>query len=72
MPVGANLTLEDMDWLRRIRAAIKARRSPPRVPANVAGRLRAFGLVAPSGPPEISDLGYEALLEQKMRDAEDR
>lgn len=72
MAGSPNLTLEDMDWLRRIRATSKARRDPARVPTDVAGKLRAFGLVAPSDPPEITDRGYDALLEQKMRDAEDR
>jgi hypothetical protein len=67
-----NLTLEDMDWLRRIRAASKAKRHPPSIPTSVTGKLRAFGLVAPNDPPEITDRGDDALLEQKMRDAEDR
>jgi hypothetical protein len=70
--MGSNLTPEDMDWLRRIGAAGDARRDPPRVPPDVAGKLRTFGLVAPSDPLAITDRGSEALLEQNMRDAEDR
>lgn len=37
-----------------------------------AGMLRAFGLVTATDHPAITDRGREALLEQNMRDAEDR
>ena len=70
--MNSNLTLRDMDWLRRIRAAADARRDPPRVPVDVASTLRAFGLVTPNDHTLITDRGREALLEQNMRDAEDR
>lgn len=70
--MGANLTPEDLDWLRRTRAASEARRDPPRMPSKIVGKLRAFGLVAPKGQPAITDRGREALLDQNMRDAEDR
>jgi hypothetical protein len=67
-----NLTPEDLDWLRRIRAANDAKRDPPEVPREIAGKLRAFGLIAPNDHPAISDRGRDALLEQNMRDAEER
>jgi hypothetical protein len=69
-----NLTPEDLDWLRRIRAAGDAKRDPPPVPREIARKLRAFGLVTPNGRggPAITDRGRGALLEQDMRDAEDR
>ena len=66
------LTLEDMDWLRRIRVATDGRCAPPTVPAEIVNKLRAFGLVTPHGFPAVTDRGREALLDQKMRDAEDR
>jgi hypothetical protein len=67
-----NLTPEDLDWLRRIRAAADAQRDSPQVPMDIAGKLRAFGLVTPNDHLAITDRGREALLEQNMRDAEDR
>jgi hypothetical protein len=69
-----NLTPEDFDWLRRIQAATDAKRDPPPVPMDIAGKLRAFGLVTPDarGGPAITDRGRGVLLEQDMRDAEDR
>jgi len=69
-----DLTLEDFDWLRKTRGATDANRDPPPVPVEIAGKLRAFGFVTPDGPGRlaITDLGREALLEQDMRDAEDR
>jgi hypothetical protein len=41
---------------------------------EIAAKLRAFGLATPNGRSvvAISDRGREALLEQDMRDAEDR
>jgi hypothetical protein len=69
-----NLTPEDFDWLRKILAATDAKRDPPHVPMEIAGKLRVFGFVAPNGLGDlaIADRGREALLEQDMRDAEDR
>lgn len=69
-----NLTPEDFDWLRKIRAATDAKRDPPPVPMGIAGKLRAFGFVTPNGlsGPAITDRGRGALLEQDMRDAEER
>jgi hypothetical protein len=69
-----NLTPEDFDWLRKIRAATDAKRDPPPVPMEIAGRLRRFGFVTPNGLSglAITDRGRGALLEQDMRDAEDR
>ena len=69
-----NLTPEDFDWLRKIRAATEAKRNSPPVPKNIAGKLRAFGLVKPNAPGDlaVTDRGRGALLEQDMRDAEDR
>jgi hypothetical protein len=69
-----NLTPEDYDWLRKLRAATDAKRDPPRVPMEVAGKLRKFGFVTPNGLGglAITDRGRGALLEQDMRDAEDR
>jgi len=75
-PVHAdsNLTLTDLDWLRRLRAASDAGRQPPRVPAEIAAKLCAFGCATPSerGGPVITERGRGALLEQDMRDAEER
>jgi hypothetical protein len=69
-----NLTPEDLDWLRRIRAATDAKRDPSPVPSEITRKLRAFGLVAPNGRGglAVTDRGREVLLEQDMRDAEDR
>jgi hypothetical protein len=69
-----NLTPEDLDWLRRIRAATDAKRDPPAVPAKLGDKLREFGLVTPKGRAglAITDRGRGMLLEQDMRDAEDR
>jgi hypothetical protein len=65
---------EDFDELRKIQAATDAIRDPPPVPREIARRLRAFGLVTPnsSGGLAITDRGRGVLLEQDMRDAEDR
>ncbi|HEU4923079.1 MAG TPA: hypothetical protein VFT23_08395 [Burkholderiales bacterium] len=69
-----NLTSEDFEWLRKIRAATDAKRDPPPMPKEVAGKLRRFGFVTPNGltGSAITDRGRGALLEQDMRDAEDR
>lgn len=71
---SASLTPEDLDELRKIRAATDAQRDPPAVSAEIVGKLRAFGLVTPNarGGPAITDRGRGVLLEQDMRDAEDR
>lgn len=70
----AGLRPEDFDWLRRIRAATDAHRDPPPVPGEIASRLCGFGFATPDGPGglAIAQRGREALLEQDMRDAEDR
>jgi hypothetical protein len=69
-----NLTLEDFDWLREIEAATDATRDPPPIPMNIASKLGAFGFVKSNGLGgfTITDDGRGALLEQNMRDAEDR
>jgi hypothetical protein len=68
------LTPGDFDELRKIRAATDAKRDPPPLREEIAGKLRAFGLVTTSaaGRAVITDRGRGALLEQDMRDAEDR
>jgi hypothetical protein len=68
------LTPEDLDELRKIRAASDAKRDPPPLPREIAGKLRAFGLVTPNarGGLAITDRGRGVLLEQDMRDAEER
>ncbi len=72
--MDSNLTPEDFDWLRNIRAAAGAGRGSPPVPKSVADKLAAFGFVesAALGGFTITELGRGALLEQDMRDAEDR
>lgn len=72
--MNPDLTPEDFDWLRRIRAATDAKRDPPPVPAQIAGKLCAFGFVTLDAPGglAIADRGRGALLEQDMRDAEHR
>jgi hypothetical protein len=69
-----DLTPEDFDWLREVQAATDAKRDPPPVPRDIAGELRAFGYVTPNASDglAITDRGRGALLEQDMRDAEDR
>jgi len=74
MVMDPNLTPEDIDWLRKIRAATDAKRDPPPLPRNIAGKLGAFGFVKSNelGGFTITEQGRGALLEQDMRDAEDR
>ena len=73
MASSSNLTLEDCDELRKIQAATDAQRNPPPVPAEIVSKLRAYGLVAVlDRGPTITDRGRGVLLEQDMRDAEDR
>ena len=70
----ADLTLKDLDWLRILRAATDAKRDPPPIPTAVADKLCQFGCVTPNalGGFAITDRGRGALLEQRMRDAEER
>ena len=72
--VNENLTLDDFDWLRKLRAAADAKRNPSPIPTAVVDKLREFGCVTPkaSGGFAITDRGRGALLEQRMRDAEER
>lgn len=69
-----NLTAKDFEWLRKTRDATDAKRAPPPVPMETAGKLRSFGFVTEDGAGglAITDRGRGALLEQNMRDAEDR
>ena len=70
----SDLTPADLDELRKIQGATDAKRDPPPLPEMIAIKLRAFGLVTPDprGGFAISDRGRGVLLEQDMRDAEDR
>ena len=72
--MDANLTTDDLDWLRKLKAAVDAQRDPPSIPMNIAAKLGAFGLARPAGPGSftITSKGLEALMDQDMRDAEDR
>jgi len=72
--VDSNLTVEDLDWLRKLKAAADAKREPPPIPLAVAARLGTFGLAKANGQGAftITSTGRDALLDQDMRDAEDR
>jgi hypothetical protein len=72
--VDSNLTADDFDWLRKLKDAADAKRDPPPIPTNIAAKLGTFGLAKPnsSGTFKITAKGRDALLEQDMRDAEDR
>jgi hypothetical protein len=72
--VDANLTADDFDWLRKLKAAADTKRVLPAIPVNIAARLAEFGLARSnsSGIFAITSKGRDALLEQDMRDAEDR
>lgn len=72
--MDANLTTDDLDWLRKLKAAAGAQRDPPSIPVNIAAKLGAFGLATLTGPGSfaITSKGLEALMDQDMRDAEDR
>jgi len=72
--MDSGLTPEDFDWLRKIRAAADAGRGSPPVPESVAGKLAAFGFVESDALRgfTVTERGRGALLEQDMRDAEDR
>ena len=74
MTPNLQLTMKDCDWLRRIRAACDAHHDAPGVPAEVTRKLAGFGFATADGrgAAAITDEGREALLEQDMRDAEER
>lgn len=67
-------TAEDFDWLRKLKSAADAQRDPPLIPMHIAAKLEAFGLAKATGPGAfaITPKGLDALLDQDMRDAEDR
>ena len=72
--MDSNLTADDFDWLRKLKGAADAERDPPPIPNDVATKLRTFGFAKSnsSGTYTITSNGRDALLEQDMRDAEDR
>ena len=72
--MDSNLTAEDLDWLRKLKDAADAKRDPPPIPVNIAAKLGTFGLARPNGLGAftITTKGRDALLDQDMRDAEDR
>jgi hypothetical protein len=72
--MDSNLTADDFDWLRKLKGATDAKRDPPPIPTDIAAKLGAFGLAKSnrSGALTITSKGRDALLEQDMRDAEDR
>jgi len=69
-----NPTPEDFDWLRKLKASADAKRALSPVPIEIAVKLRTLSFATPNGigGVAITDRGREALLEQDMRDAEDR
>lgn len=70
----SNMTPEDFDWLRKAHATTDGNRDPPPVPMEIASKLRAFGFITSDTVSglAITEGGRDALLEQDMRDAEDR
>jgi hypothetical protein len=72
--MDSNLTADDFDWLRKLKSAADAKRDPPPIPTDIAAKLGIFGLAKPNslGAFTITSKGRDALLEQDMRDAEDR
>ena len=72
--MDSNLTADDLDWLRMVKGAADTKRDPPPIPADIAAKLDEFGLAKSngSGISTITSKGRDALLEQDMRDAEDR
>ncbi len=72
--MDSNLTADDFDWLRKLKGAADSKRDPPPIPTDIAAKLRAFGFAKPNtiGALAITSEGRDALLEQDMRDAEDR
>ena len=69
-----DLTADELDWLRKLKAAADAKRDPPPIPMDIAAKLDAFGVAKPnsSGVLTITSRGRDALLDQDLRDAEDR
>jgi len=63
-----------LDWLRKLKDPQTAKRDPPPIPMNTAAKLADFGLARTNGPGAfaITSKGRDALLDQDMRDAEDR
>jgi len=57
-----------------MRGAADAKRNPPPVPMGIIDKLGAFGFIKPDGLGGFTTTvgGREALLDQNMRDAEDR
>jgi hypothetical protein len=72
--MDSNLIADEFDWLRKLKAAADAKRDPPPIPMGIAAKLGAFGLANPnsSGVLTITSRGRDALLDQEMRDAEER
>lgn len=72
--MDSKLAAEDFDWLRKLKTAADAKRDAPQIPLNVAARLDKFGLAkaSASGAFIITPEGRDALLDQDMRDAEER
>lgn len=72
--MGSSLTAENFDWLRKLQAAAAAKRDPPSVPMSIAAKLGEFGFVETNSLDgfAVTAKGREALLDQNMRDAEDR
>ena len=70
----SGLVADDFDWLRKLKGAADTQRDLPAIPPDIAARLAEFGLakVGNSGILAITAKGRDALLEQDMRDAEDR
>jgi hypothetical protein len=72
--VTRRLTPRDFDWLRKLACASDANCDAPSPPPETVETLRAFGLAFPSASERlvITERGRGALLEQDMRDAEER
>jgi hypothetical protein len=72
--MDSNLTADDFDWLRKLKAAADAKGDPPPIATNIAAKLDTFGFAKANsfGAFSITSEGRDALLEQDMRDAEDR
>jgi hypothetical protein len=70
----SGLVADDFDWLRKLKGAADTQRDLPAIPPDIAARLAEFGLAKAnsSGAFAITSKGRDALLEQDMRDAEDR
>jgi hypothetical protein len=74
MTANPQLTPKDCDWLRTLRGACDGHRDAEALPAEVVRKLAAFGFATTDerGAAAITDDGREALLDQDMRDAEER